>query len=53
MVNWKEVSQEGKVGWLPEVFAVGPIFRRGSQKTPTNDLAVHVPKYSSMWYKVA
>lgn len=53
VVMWKEVSQEGKVEWLPEVFAIGPILRRGSQKTPRNDLAVHVPKYSSMWYKVA
>lgn len=53
MVIWKEVSQEGKVEWLPVVFAIGPILRRGSQKTSRNDLAIHVPKYSSMWYKVA
>lgn len=38
-----EVSQEGKVEWLPVVFAIGPILRRGSQKTSRNDLAIHVP----------
>lgn len=52
VVKWKEVSQGGNIGWLPEVSAVGPILRRGSQKTSRNDLAVHIPKYSSMWCRV-
>lgn len=32
----------GKVEWLPEV-SIGPVLRRGSQKTSRNDLAVQVP----------